>query len=167
MLIRKLVVTVSQLVIVSGIRVLHVICCLLVKKKRDLKWLTGQFSIVGLALVKLQLGYVEHYPVRIQHRTPPNKKRATLRVISFKTNYKKWLINMGEIDQLNDLKSLDREKPFSLAFALFSRLSRHAPSANRVVLRVYRAFCSTDQGKTESECCKSFCWQAHEHFNLK
>ena len=41
------------------------------------------FSIVGLALVKLQLGYVEHYSVRIQH--PANNERARPRVIPLKT----------------------------------------------------------------------------------
>ena len=46
----------------------------------------GQFSIVGLALVKPQLGCVEHYPLRIQN--PANKKGARPQVISFKTyNY--------------------------------------------------------------------------------
>lgn len=42
--------------------------------KNDLEWLAGQFSIVGLALDELPFGYVEDYPVRIQHLT--NKKRA-------------------------------------------------------------------------------------------
>ena len=51
--------------------------------KNDLEWFAAQFCIVGLASVKLQLGYVEHYPVRIQH--PANKKRAGPRVILFET----------------------------------------------------------------------------------
>ena len=65
--------------------------------KNDFEWPAGPFSIVGLALVKLQLGCVEHYPMRIQH--PANKKGARPRVISFKAyivNHRKWLINMRE-----------------------------------------------------------------------
>ena len=53
------------------------------RKNVNIDWLTAQFSIVGLALVKLQLGYVEHYSVRIQH--PTNNKRARPRVILLKT----------------------------------------------------------------------------------
>ena len=44
----------------------------------------GQFSIVGLPLVKLQLGCVERFPMRIQH--PTNKKGARPRVVSLKTH---------------------------------------------------------------------------------
>ena len=50
-------------------------------------------------------------------------------------------------------KSLDRERPFSLALRvvyLFSCLSRLAPSVTRVVICVSRAFCSTDQEKRET-----------------
>ena len=50
-------------------------------------------------------------------------------------------------------KSLDRERPFSLALrvvSLFSCLSRLAPSVTRVVICVSRAFCSTDQEKRET-----------------
>ena len=50
-------------------------------------------------------------------------------------------------------KSLDRERPFSLALRvvyLFSCLSRLAPSVTRVVICVSRAFCSTDQEKGET-----------------
>ena len=34
------------------------------RPKNDLEWLAAQFSIISLALVKLQLGYVEHYAMR-------------------------------------------------------------------------------------------------------
>ena len=50
-------------------------------------------------------------------------------------------------------KSLDRERPFSLALrvvSLFSCLSRLAVSVTRVVICVSRAFCSTDQEKRET-----------------
>ena len=50
-------------------------------------------------------------------------------------------------------KSLDRERPFSLALRVVSLLlclSRHAPSVTRVVICVSRAFCSTDQEKRET-----------------
>ena len=50
-------------------------------------------------------------------------------------------------------KSLDRERPFSLALrvvSLFLCLSRLAPSVTRVVICVSRAFCSTDQEKRET-----------------
>ena len=52
-------------------------------------------------------------------------------------------------------KSLDRERPFSLAVrvvSLFSCLSRLAPSVTRVVICVFRAICSTDQEKRETAC---------------
>ena len=45
-------------------------------------------------------------------------------------------------------KSLDRERPFSLALwlvSLFSCLSRLAPSVTHVVICLSRAFCSTNQ----------------------
>ena len=50
-------------------------------------------------------------------------------------------------------KSLDRERPFSLALrvvSLFPCLSRLAPSVTRVVICVSRAFCSMDQEKRET-----------------
>ena len=50
-------------------------------------------------------------------------------------------------------KSLDRERPFSLALrvvSLLSCLSRRAPLVTRVVICVSRAFCSTDQEKRET-----------------
>ena len=50
-------------------------------------------------------------------------------------------------------KSLDRERPFSLALwvvSLFSCLSGLAPSVTRVVICVSRVFCSTDQEKRET-----------------
>ena len=42
------------------------------KNKSAPKEWSSMTCSVGLALVKLQLGYVEHYPVKIQH--PANKK---------------------------------------------------------------------------------------------
>ena len=50
-------------------------------------------------------------------------------------------------------KSLERERPFSLALrvvSLLSCLSRLAPSVTRVVIYVSRAFCSTDQERRET-----------------
>ena len=50
-------------------------------------------------------------------------------------------------------KSLNSERPFSLALrvvSLLSCLSRLAPSVRRAVICVSRAFCSTDQEKRET-----------------
>ena len=50
-------------------------------------------------------------------------------------------------------KSLERERPFSLALrvvSLLSCLSRLAPSVTRVVIYVSRAFCSTGQERRET-----------------
>ena len=55
-------------------------------------------------------------------------------------------------------KSLDRERPFSLALrvvSLLSCLSRLAPS--RVVICVSQAFCSTDKEKGETARSLNFC----------
>ena len=57
-------------------------------------------------------------------------------------------------------KSLDRERPFSLALrvvSLFLCLARLAPSVTRVVICVSRAFCSTDQEKRETARSLKFC----------
>ena len=57
-------------------------------------------------------------------------------------------------------KSLDRERPFSLALrvvSLLSCLSRLAPSVTRVVICVSRAFCSTDKEKRETARTLNFC----------
>ena len=59
------------------------------RPKNDLEWLAAQFSIISLALVELQLGYVEHYPCPVRTLRKQEKNEASGDV-SQNINHRKW-----------------------------------------------------------------------------
>ena len=148
------------------------------RPKNDPEWLAAQFAIVGLALAKLQLGWVEDCSVKIQHparyayfigsgfvsslslkgqilptRNKTDKINMRVMTSQCETSGKNYICQHFSFHAKK--KTLDRERPFSLALrvvlvSLFSYLPCLAPSVTRVVICDSRAFCSTDYEKREA-----------------